>query len=395
MIALTLVSALSLVIWAGLLLFWGRFHRADQRLPERAAFPTPEVPALTVVIPARNEASLLPRTLGSLLAQDYPGRFDVILVDDHSDDGTGDIARTTAAERGMAHHLEVLHAADLPSGWTGKLWALDQGVTRALGRPAPPDYLLLTDADIEHAPDSLRRLAAKAATDGLELASLMALLRCNSAWERLLIPAFIFFFQKLYPFPWVNDPCRSVSAAAGGCILVKREAMARIGGVGAVRDALIDDCALARAVKLGDDTAHPRPIWLGLTRAVRSLRAYPRLRPIWEMVARTAYTQLRYSPLLLAGTVMGMLLLYVVPPVATLWGLLGGMWGALACGAAAWALMAAAYLPTLRLYRRPALQSLTLPFAGALYTLMTLDSARRHWQGRGGSWKGRTYARPE
>jgi hopene-associated glycosyltransferase HpnB len=365
----SVAAALSLIVWLALLFFRGGFWRADQRLD--TDMPEPDAwPAVVAVIPARNEAATIGRTVASLLGQDYPGAFSVIVVDDNSDDGT-------AAAAGVSDRLSVVSGKPLPAGWTGKLWAVHQG----LDHVTDAAFVLLTDADIEHSPHSLRRLVAKAEEGGLDLVSLMVLLRCQRAWERLLIPAFVFFFQKLFPFSRVNDPTRPEAAAAGGCMLVRRAAFERAGGVEAIRDRLIDDCALAAAIKPGG------PIWLGLTGDVHSLRSYERLGEIWTMVARTAYEQLRRSPLALIGTVMGMAIIYLVPPLAVA----SGEGIAAACGLAAWLLMIAAYRPTLRLYGLPAWYGLMLPVAALLYTLMTVDSARRHRRGRGGAWKGRTY----
>lgn len=373
-------AVLSLLLWLGLLTAHGRFWRADQRLAETPGVSGPRVVA---VVPARNEAAVIAKSVGSLLSQDYDG-LHVVVVDDQSGDGTAEIARDAAAQAAAADRLTVIQAAPLPPGWSGKMWAVSQGVTAAAARE--PDYLWLTDADIAHAPRQLSRLVAKAEAERLDLVSLMVLLNVASVAEKLLVPAFVFFFQKLYPFPKVNDPSSRVAGAAGGCMLVRRAALERAGGIAAIRGALIDDCALARRLKARG------PIWLGLTRASLSLRPYPHLADIWAMVARTAYTQLNHSPLLLVGTVLAMALIYLVPPLAALIGAVRGEFGLAAAGAAGWAAMAVAYRPTLELYRMPWWRALTLPLAGLLYTLMTVDSARRHWLGRGGGWKGRTYA---
>lgn len=392
-LALT-VTLISLLIWIGLLVGWGQFWRADQRLdapPDQnwgktSAPPKPATwPAVTVIIPARNEAAMLPQSLPTLLTQPYAGPLSIVLVDDQSNDGTADLARTLATAPTATAQLTVLSGQPLPPGWTGKLWAMQQGYRHLQSQP--PDYVLFTDADIAHAPGSLEQLVGKAEADGLDLVSLMVRLRCQSPWETLLIPAFVFFFQMLYPFPWVNRPQHHTAAAAGGCVLLRWSALERIGGPECIRQALIDDCALGAAVKAGG------PIWLGLSETTHSLRPYPTLQSIWEMVARTAYTQLHYSPGLLLGTVLGMALVYLVPPVAAVAGLLSGqLWIALA-GFITWLLMGLAYWPTLHLYRCPPPLALALPLIGLLYTLMTVDSARRHWQGAGGAWKGRVYQR--
>ena len=377
---MNVIAILSSIIWVGLIGFRGRFWLAEQRLSESA--PLDHHPSVCAVIPARNEASLLPVTLRSLLTQDYP--VSVVLVDDGSTDGTAQVAQAVAS-RLNSQRLTVISAKPLPPGWTGKLWALHQGISSA---QSSPDYWLLTDADIEHDCANVSQLVAKAETEKLDLVSLMVRLRTQGVWERLLIPAFVFFFQKLYPFSWVNHPHKQTAAAAGGCILIRHEALNRIGGIAVVRQALIDDCALAQAVK-----SHPlsRGIWLGLSQTTRSLRPYPSLRTIWDMVVRTAFTQLHYSPVWLVGTVVGMTLIYLVPPLGCLFGAVTGSWGVAIAGGCAWGLMAIAYGPTLRLYQMSSLWALSLPITASLYTLMTIDSALRHWQGRGGAWKGRVY----
>lgn len=386
------LTVLSLAIWVGLLGWRGQFWQADQRLEVQAT--EPEVwPSVCAVLPARNEASLLPVTLRSLLMQDYPG-VTIILVDDHSTDGTASVASRVAQELDKGWQLNIVCAEPLPPGWTGKLWALEQGIRQAQTLTPPPDYFLLTDADIEHDSKNLRQLVAKAQQEDLDLVSLMVLLRCQSFWEKLLIPAFVFFFQKLYPFRWVNDPTNPTAAAAGGCILIRREALVRVGGIQAVREALIDDCALAQAVK---STPRYKPhalgrIWLGLGPLTSSLRPYPSLASIWDMVARTAFTQLNYSPWLLLGTLVGMTLIYAVPPTGAIVGGLTGNWLTAIAGLSGWLLMAWAYLPTLRFYGCSPLLAFCLPAIALLYTLMTLDSALRHWRGQGGAWKGRIYS---
>ena len=385
MSALPLAFALlSLLIWVYLLTLHGGFWRSAERLDQPAA-ARHSWPSVTAVVPARNEADVIGDSLGSLLAQDYPGRLSVILVDDHSEDGTAAVAEAAAATSGQAGRFRLLCAAPLPQGWTGKLWALHQGSEAA----APDsDYLWFSDADIRQPPDALRRLVAKAETEKRDLVSLMVALSCSGFWERLLIPPFIYFFQKLYPFAWVKDPKKATAAAAGGCVLIRRTALARIGGVAAIRHALIDDCTLAGAVKQSRP-AESGGIWLGLATEARSIRPYSGLSVIWDMVARSAYNQLRHSPLLLAGTLVGMVLTYLVPPLL----LLAWPWhhdGAAALlGALTWLLMAFSLLPTLRLYRQPAWLAPLLPLAAALYSAMTFDSALRHWRGRGGQWKGR------
>jgi hopene-associated glycosyltransferase HpnB len=366
------VVILSLGAWIYLLAFRGGFWRARQRddLDEPAEPQT--WPDVVAVVPARNEADVIAQAVGSLRRQDYPGPFRIIVVDDDSDDGTDDAAR--AAEG--SHPLEVIAGAPLAEGWTGKLWAQSQGVARAAA--SAPKYVLFTDADISHERTNVRRLVARAEAGELALTSLMARLMVRSGWERLLIPSFVFFFQMLFPFAWVNDPARPTAAAAGGCMLVRREALERAGGLAAIRDNIIDDCALARLVK------RHGPIWLGLTRRVQSLRPYASLGEIARMVSRSAYAQLGLSPLLLAGTLVGLAIVFVAP--AVLW-LVPGR--AQPFSLLAWVIMAVAMQPTLRVYRLWGVWSLTLPFAAALYGAFTLWSAIQHWRGRGGQWKGR------
>jgi hopene-associated glycosyltransferase HpnB len=372
----TAVALVALVVWLYLLLARGGFWRCTER-DDRPPPRLPAWPRVAAVVPARNEADGIAQSVGSLLEQDYPGGWTVILVDDDSSDGTADVARRTA---NASERLRVVTSRGLPAGWTGKLWALEQGISTALAQS--PDYLLLTDADIVHAPDSVSRLVARAETDGLVLTSLMVKLRCESFAERANIPAFIFFFQMLYPFARVNRPRSAVAAAAGGCMLVRADALSKAGGIAAIRGALIDDCALAKALKAQG------PIWLGLTERVHSIRPYPAFADIRRMVVRSAYAQLRYSPLLLAGTAAGMALTYLAPPLLAIFG--GG--AARVIAIATWALMAIAFQPTLRLYRLSPLWGVALPAIALQYLLFTLDSAYQYVRGRGGSWKGRVQA---
>jgi hopene-associated glycosyltransferase HpnB len=384
------ITVLSLIIWMVLLLGWGRFWRCDQRLAITEPESLSSWPAVCVIIPARDEASLLPETLRSLLLQDYPGPWQIILIDDQSRDGTPTVAWETAISLGKSDRLQILAGQPLPPGWSGKLWAVEQGIQAASQQAQPAEYLLLTDADISHSPSNLRQLVSKAISEQLDLVSLMVLLRCTSFWERFLIPAFVFFFQKLYPFPWVNDPKRKTAAAAGGCILVKRQTLAQAGGIAIVRQALIDDCALGAAIKNSGGR-----IWLGLSETTCSLRPYPSLETIWTMVARTAFTQLGYSPLLLLLALVGMVLVYLLPPWAAIAGGLLGNWPVAIVGLLTWLLMSWAYWPTVRLYRLAWIWAFCLPAIAFLYNLMTLDSALRHWRGQGGAWKGRVYAIPK
>jgi len=374
----SLIGALALAVWVYLLLFRGGFWRARER-DDRGEAPEPDRwPAVTAVVPARDEADVIGRSIGGLLAQDYPGEFRVILVDDNSADGTAAAARRLNG----AGRLEVIDGAPLAAGWTGKLWAQSQGVARAsAGRP-PPKYLLLTDADIVHAPETLRKLVARAEAGGLALTSLMVRLTVETWAERLLIPAFVFFFDMLYPFAWVNDPRRATAAAAGGCMLVDRAALAAAGGLEAIRGKIIDDCNLGALMK------RQGPIWLGLTLRARSLRPYASFEDIARMVSRSAYAQLNFSPWLLLGTVAGMAIVYLAAPILAVFGDGLARWA----GLAAWLAMALAFQPILRLYGRSPLWGFALPAIGALYTAFTIRSAVETWQGRGGMWKGRAQA---
>lgn len=381
-IALIGLGGAAFAAWLYLAFLHGGFWRADQRLSlevDRAPKAWPEV---VVVVPARNEATVIARSLTSLLDQTYPGVFSVVLVDDGSTDGTSAHAQTVAAAHPQGVRLRAITAPPLPAGWVGKMWALHCGLEEAARLAPQARYWLLTDADVAHHPGALRRLVGKAEAEELHLVSLMVRLSCVSGWERLLIPAFVYFFQQLYPFPWVNDPHARSAAAAGGTMLARRFTLEAAGGVAAVRDAVIDDCALARCIK------RHGPVWLGLTRHSISLRPYAGLGDIWEMVARSAYTQLRHAPTLLAGTVLGLGLVYLVPPLLVLLAPLHQSSAAILLGAAAWLLMTVTFIPTLRLYRRSRLLALALPLAAFLYLGMTLDSARRHYAKRT-RWKGR------
>lgn len=375
------LALLSLAIWLHLLAFRGGFWRADQRLP--LADGHRSAAGVVAVVPARDEEAVVGTALRALLAQEH-GNLHIVLVDDHSRDRTRTIADTLAAEH--LGRLTVTGTEPLPPGWTGKLWALAAGVRTA--RDVAPDatHILLCDADIVMEPGTLPRLLAKAEGDGLDLVSLMVRLDDRGFWGGLLVPAFVFFFQMLYPFPWVNDPRARTAAAAGGCVLVRRDALERAGGIEAIRGALIDDCTLAAAVKRTGGR-----IWLGLADSARSLRDNGGLAGVWNMVARTAYTQLHHSPFLLIGTLVGMALTFLVPPLLALTLPLHGNDWAAAAGLAVWIGMGVAYSPTLRLYGRPSISALLLPMVAALYSLMTVASAVRHWRGRGGQWKGRVY----
>jgi hopene-associated glycosyltransferase HpnB len=373
-----LLASMVVAIWIYLLIGRGGFWLTRER-DDGMAMGEGRCPQLVAVIPARDEAETVGKTITSLLQQDYPGELSIILVDDQSRDGTAEVARAAAASRGEAARLTVVSGRPLPAGWTGKLWAQHQGVEAASALAQPPAYLLLTDADIVYAPRALKALAERAQAGSYVLTSLMAKLRCTTLAERFFIPAFIFFFQMLYPFAWANDPRRATAAAAGGCMLVRRDALMQAGGMAAIRDALIDDCTLAKKLKADG------PIWIGLTHNVSSIRSYPALADIRRMVSRTAYAQLRYSPFVLAATVIALALIFIAPVILALF----AAGAARFLGIGAWLLMAFALQPTLRFYRISPLWGVALPAIIAVYMAFTVDSAYQHWRGRSGMWKGR------
>jgi len=379
------VAWIPAAIWIFLLLGRGFFWRTDVRLP--SCSPPRGWPAVSVVVPARNEASLLPQTLPRLLDQDYPGRAEVILVDDGSNDDTAEVARHLA-EAGTRLALRVVNGTSHPPGWVGKTWALQQGTEAADGGPVKPEFLLFTDADIHHPQDSLSRLVAYAVSDDRDLVSLMARLRTATRWEKLIVPAFVYFFAQLYPFRLVARRRSRTAAAAGGCVLLRHRALARAGGLEAIAGAVIDDVALGRAVKRTGGS-----IWLGLTDEVTSIRPYARLMDLWDMVTRSAYTQLRHSSAAVAGAVAGLTAVYLGPLIVLIAGAASGQPEVALAGLVAWVLMTASYLPMVRAYHLAPAWALTLPLAAGTYAAMTVDSARRHRRGQGAAWKGRTYAR--
>lgn len=367
-----LISALSLAGWIYLVGFHGRFWRSAPVLPIRRPNGRAKV---AVIVPARDEAENVRPSLLSLLAQDYPGEISIILVDDNSTDGTGDIAASLAGEQ-----IIVLRGAPLPQGWSGKLWAVHQGLAHSRAQAA--DYLLLTDADIVHAPDHVALLVAQAEADNIDLVSEMVHLHCVTAAERALIPAFVFFFQMLYPFASVANPSKRVAGAAGGTMLISRSALDRIQGVSRFRHQLIDDCALAKEIKSSGGR-----IWLGHAERAASTRVYSDWREVWDMIARTAYVQLRNSPLLLAGCIAGMAVIYCAPPILSLFA--HGLPRSL--GLLSWFTMAMAFQPTLRRYRCSPFWGFALPGIASFYLRATIASALRHYAGRGGQWKDRVY----
>jgi len=369
---ITLLSALSLAAWLYLIAFRGSFWRSTSELPSAKPSGNAKV---AVVVPARDEAESIHSSLASLLAQDYPGNLTIILVDDNSTDGTGQIAASLCTDE----RLFIVTGKPLAPGWSGKLWAVRQGLNQTQAQAA--DYVLLTDADIVHPPDHISSLVARAEADNLDLVSEMVRLGCETSAERAFMPAFVFFFQMLYPFSWVADPRRSTAGAAGGTMFVSRAALTRIDGVSRIRNRLIDDCALAKQIKSTGGR-----IWLGHASGAKSLRIYANWTEIWNMIARTAYEQLTYSPFALAGCVLAMTLVYCAPPL-----LLFARGLAALLGALTWLLMALAFQPTLRRYRRSPFWGFALPAIGAFYLCATIASAVRHYSGRGGGWKNRVY----
>lgn len=377
------LACASLAAWAVLLGLRHGFWRGDQRLDANAADPD-RWPGVAALVPARNEEASVAQCLTALAGQDYPGGFSILFINDASTDETAGIAGAVASHR---YRLRVVDAPPLEPGWAGKLWALQYGVELAGSGPDAPDYLWLTDADVVHAPDTLRRLVAKAERQDLAMVSLMVRLACTSPWERLLVPAFIFFFQMLYPFRAVNDRSLRTAGAAGGCILLRRQVLADAGGFAGLKDRLIDDCALGALIK-----GQGHGIWLGLGENSHSLRRYMRLSEFWEMVARSAFVQLRHSALRLVASVAGISMAFLSAPLIVVGYPAHGDPAAMAVAAVSWAVMTCAYLPTVRYHGLKAHNSLLLAPAAALYLAMTMDSARRHWSGLGPSWKNRTYA---
>lgn len=375
-----LIGVITAGVWVYLLAFRGAFWRIGRE--DRVLAPAP-APARRVVavVPARDEAGVIGAAVASLLAQDFAGSLHIVVVDDHSGDGTANVARAAAEKAGAAGRVTIAAAEPVPTGWTGKLWAVRQGVEIAAAMR--PDYLLLTDADIVHAADNLRCLVARAESGGYHLVSLMVRLHCRGFWERLLVPAFVFFFFKLYPPRWVADARRGMAAAAGGCMLLRGEALRAIGGIDSIRHEIIDDCALARRVK------RVGPVWLGIAEETRSVRPYGSWRPLWDMISRCAFAQLNYSLPILVGMTAGMALTYLAPPLLLL---LSRQPAAMALGGAAWLAMAAAFMPVLKIYRCPLPVALLLPLIALFYMAATLGSAVQFWRGRGGAWKGRFQA---
>jgi hopene-associated glycosyltransferase HpnB len=378
------VGVLAVAIWLGIALARGFFWTVSAKLlPEERCAQSRRV---AVVIPARNEAGSIDETIESLLRQDVIGPLHIFLVDDDSSDGTGDLARAAATLLGGPDRLDVLQSRPLPKGWTGKLWAVSQGVAVAMAWE--PDFLLLTDADISHAPDNVSRLIAVAERHGYDLTSLMVKLHCSHVAERLLIPAFVYFFLLLYPPARIRSRRSKVAGAAGGCMLLRPAALERMGGIERIRVEIIDDCALARGIKRSGGT-----VWLGLTPSTSSHRAYQGFAEIEKMISRTAFNQLQHSTILLAGTVFGLICTYLAPPGLFVVGVTTAHPWVAGLGGAAWLLMALTYLPMVRFYALNPAWAFTLPLAAVFYLAATVHSAWKHWTGRGGEWKGRAQDR--
>ena len=394
MLILACAGAVALLIWIGLWLFHGGFWHIEPILPQPSMSAT--WPAVDIIIPARDEADILPHALPTILAQDYAGPLRVFLVDDHSEDGTSEVARRLADDSVHGGRLRLVEADARPKGWTGKLWALQQGMLASSVEPAP--LVLFTDADIAHEKQSLARLVTQSVQGDYHLVSLMARLQATGFWSRLLIPAFVYFFAMLYPFKKVSNPRSKVAGAAGGCVLLRREALEHAGGLAAIAGALIDDCSLGRLIKRH---GHPQGgrIWLGFTREVVSMRPCEDLSTVWRMVVRTAFVQLHHSWLLLLGTVLGMMLVFLIPPVCLVaggWDLIlhqikGAGVTSILCGFVGWFIMVRTFRPMTRWYDLSIGMVFLLPLAACLYTVMTIDSAFRFLRGAGGAWKGRTY----
>jgi len=380
---MAILAMIALAIWLGLAFGWHRFWRADQRLPLTPDAPS-RWPAVTAVIPARNEEDTIVPLLTCLAAQDYAGPFHAIVVNDSSTDRTAARAREVAQQLRSDLGIRVIDAPPLEPGWAGKMWALDHGARAA--EALKPDYLWFVDADTAHGPAVLRRLVAQGENKRLALVSEMVRLATDGFWEKLLVPAFIFFFQLLYPFPAINRPASRIAGAAGGSLMIRRDALHAIGGIAGVRAAVIDDCAIGWAVKRTG-----RRIWLGLAQDSRSVRRYEHLGDFWAMVARSAYVQLRHSPVLLIFTLAGLGLTFVVPVLAMV---VSGGAGVAPTGLATWLIMTAIYLPTVKYHYLPPAWALSLPLAAVLFGAMTVSSAIDHCRGRGVRWRGRENPHP-
>jgi len=377
-----ILAVLSLAIWLVLFFLWGNFWRIWESDADLTVSSSPKSWArVAAVVPARNEAASIGAVVAALAMQDYPGEFSILIVDDNSHDGTPEAASRAARAAGATARIQIVSAPSLAPGWTGKLWALNSGIMACTS--SAPEFFWFTDADVVHAPDTLRRLVSRASRDELDVTSLMVLLECKTLAERLLIPPFLYFFLMLYPPKWTASPRARTAGAAGGSILIHRPALERIGGLATIRSEIIDDCSLARAVKRSGGRT-----WMGLTRLSRSLRCYSSFSEIRDLIARTAFTQLRYSKLQLIGTLLGLGLTFLVPAALTfaphtkIW----------LPALVAWCLMTASVLPTVTFYGLSPVWAAFLPVSALFYAYATLLSAVRYWLGRGGQWKGRSQA---
>lgn len=407
-------AVLSFSIWCYLALGRGFFwwpvtldidesdsSRSNQNVSSGINQDSVSLPAIDVIVPARNEAEALPVTLPRLLNQKYPGRIRVFLVDDHSDDGTSEICKEIQAQNTWKSELHLIQPPPLPDNWSGKVWAMHSGWKASRESTDPADWILFTDADIAMTENSIQRLATHTIGGDYRMGSWMVRLRIDSFWDRLLIPAFVYFFAKLYPFRWASNPKRKLAAAAGGCILVDAQALEKAGGLESIQSEIIDDCSLANRIKNHTESDQRQKIWLGMVKDVWSVRPYGELDPTWKMVSRTAFTQLKYSYILLTLTLFGMAIVYLAPPALTIGSFLTAMiqpegwtWLTASCfvlGSGAWGIMAWTYLPTLAFYGVHWAYSTLLPLSALLYNLMTLDSAWKTFLKKGGAWKGRTY----
>ena len=373
-------ASISLITGLGLVFLRGRFWLADQRLELVSQTIVKDWPTVTIVIPARNEEKCISLAIRSLIDQDYPGEFSIVIVNDNSSDQTEQIVNELTDK-----NIFIVNGTDPPNGWTGKLWALSQGIKFSAERCPVNDYYLFTDADIVHPSYNLERLVKKAEVENLQLVSLMVLLKCSNFWEKLMIPAFVFFFQMLYPFAWVNNPRGKTAGAAGGCLLLRRQALENIGGLSTISSNIIDDCALGKAIK------NTGPIWIGLSDKVKSIRDYNSFSKIHDMVIRSAFEQLNNSLVLLFFAVSGMIILFILPPLAFVLGFLLGDQVTGLLGLCSWLIVSIIYMPTQKLYGRPIWETFCLPVATVLYGLITINSARYYLSKKSIKWRGRSH----
>lgn len=390
------VGLLGLLTWIWLFFFHGEYWRfREKTIAEDIDSSEFILPQISVLIPARNEEEVLPETLPSLFEQNYPGKLEIFLVNDNSTDDTRRVATQIAQTHHAGDNFHLIENKPTPAGWSGKVWALHRGFKRV--KQAQPGLVLLTDADIQHSPDSIRQLVSHLILNDLDLVSFMAKLQVETFWEKLLIPSFVYYFSMVFPFKWVNEPKKSTAAAAGGCVLLKKSMLKNAGGFASISDAIIDDCALAKLIK-----SEGGSIWLGLSNLVTSIRSYGGLRGVWNMVSRSAFSQLNHSFLLLLGTVLGLVIIFFPPPALLITGVLGvtsptitsgtlSSWGYMGIALISWITMSATFRPIIDIYGLPRYYTLLAPLSGGLYAMMTIDSAYKWLRGDGGSWKGRTY----